>query len=304
MCQAIPTISVVLPVYNAASYLAAAVSSILGQTFGDFELIAIDDGSTDGSAQIIEQMMRQDARIQIISRPNTGIVGALNDGVARAQGEFIARMDADDIARPHRFERQLGFLRDTPGCVAVGSALLLMDSDGDAIGVQHWALTHEEIDKLLLTGCSGLAHPAAMIRRAALQRVGGYRTEYEWIEDKDLWLRLAEIGRLANLREPLLQYRIHETSLSCQRENDTLRLWETLLNETYHRRRLMATPPKRIVRRSKTGARATWIRTAARSGNYRNAAKHARRLVHECPLHPSTWLTLLRAAAYSVRRSA
>jgi glycosyltransferase involved in cell wall biosynthesis len=304
----IPVISVVMPVYNAAAYLSAAVDSILAQTFTDFELIAIDDGSTDASLEILQQMAERDSRIRIISRPNTGIVGALNDGVARAQGEFVARMDADDVALPHRFERQLGFLRETPGCVAVGSALLLMDSDGDPIGVQQWATTHEEIDRLLLTGWSGLAHPTAMIRKAALQQVGGYRSEYEWVEDKDLWLRLAEIGQLANLSEPLLRYRVHETSLSCQRESDTLRLWETLLKETYQRRGLMTAPPNRSRRRRKASsansARANWIRAAARSGNYRTAAKHARKLVREFPFQPSTWLTLLRAATYPIRRSA
>jgi GT2 family glycosyltransferase len=295
----------VLPVYNAAKYVAAAVRSILGQTFGDFELIAIDDGSTDSSLQILEQVSRQDARVHIISRPNTGIVSALNDGVARARGEFIARMDADDVAMPRRFERQLCFLRDTPACVAVGSAILLIDSDGDPIGVQHWATTHEQIDKLLLTGWSGLAHPTALIRRAALQQVGGYRTEYQWLEDKDLWLRLAEIGQLSNLSEPLLHYRLHETSISFQRESETLRLWEDLLKETYHRRQLAAAPPRLVQRRREAAgphaARASWIRTASRSGNYRTAAKHARRLVHDRPLQPSTWLTLLRAATNGIR---
>jgi glycosyltransferase involved in cell wall biosynthesis len=295
-------------VYNGARFLAEAVSSILGQTFGDFELIAIDDGSTDGSLQILQRMSRQDDRIRIISRPNTGLVGALNDGVAQACGEFVARMDADDVALPHRFERQCEFLRNRPDCVAVGSAILLMDCDGDPIGVQHWAATHEEIDQLLLAGSSGLAHPAAMIRRAALQQVGGYRSEYESIEDKDLWLRLAETGRLANLREPLLRYRLHETSMCFEREKDHLRLWEALLAETYRRRGLVTAPPKLSLggqgAAGVDNARARWIRIAARSGNYHTAMKHAQKLIRDRPLQPSTWLTLVRAAASQLRRGA
>jgi glycosyltransferase involved in cell wall biosynthesis len=300
-----PTISVVMPVYNAATYLRAAVESILAQTFRDFELIALDDGSTDASLEILRQMAQQDTRIRVISRPNTGIVGALNDGVAAARGEFIARMDADDIALPHRFRRQLDFLRDNPGCVAVGSDVLQIDSDGDPICVQHWAETHEEIDKMLLHGGGGLAHPTAMIRTTAMQQIGGYRTEYQWVEDKDLWLRLAEIGQLANLPAPLLQYRLHETSVCWQRETEQRRLWDKLLDETYHRRGLEATPPKlqssqrQAVRASRM--RAKWIRAAARSGNYRTAAKHARKLLRECPLQASTWITLLRAAASAPR---
>jgi glycosyltransferase involved in cell wall biosynthesis len=294
-----------MPVHNAASYLPAAVGSILGQTFRDFELIAVDDGSTDNSLDILRQLAAGDSRIRVITRPGTGIVGALNDGLAAARGELIARMDADDVALPRRFERQVAFLRGKPDCVAVGSAVLLIDSDGDPICVQTWAETHEEIDSLLLRGHGGLAHPTAMMRTAALRHVGGYRKQYEWIEDKDLWLRLAEIGRLANLLDPLLQYRLHGTSVCAQREREQQRLWEQLLAETYQRRRLAAKPPKlHLPRHAAVGdhcARAKWIRGAARSGNYRTAAKHARRLAKEYPLRPSTWMTILRAALATLK---
>jgi glycosyltransferase involved in cell wall biosynthesis len=294
-----PLISVVLPVFNAQGYLATAVESILAQSVADFELIAIDDGSTDGSPEVLGKLRQRDSRVHIISRPNTGIVGALNDGLAAARGEFIARMDADDIALPQRFERQLAYLRAHPECVAVGSSVLQIDPDGDPIGVQHWAESHAEIDALLLTGGGGLAHPTAMIRTSALRGVGGYRPEYQWIEDKDLWLRLGEIGRLANLREPLLQYRLHESSVCWQREVQQRQLWEKLLAETYRRRGISRRPPSFRSRfaagASRAGrARAKWIRFATRSGNYRTAVKHARQLLQHQPLRPATWLAVLR----------
>jgi glycosyltransferase involved in cell wall biosynthesis len=289
-----------MPIYNAEAFLAAAIESIRVQTVGDFELIAVDDGSTDASLQTLERMARSDPRIRVISRLNTGIVGALNDGLAISRGEFIARMDADDIALPHRFGRQLDFLGANPGCVAVGSAVLQIDPDGDPIRVQHWAESHIEIDALLLRGGGGLAHPTAMIRTAALQAVGGYRGEYQWIEDKDLWLRLGEVGCLANLAAPLLKYRLHEQSVCWQRESEQRRLWERLLAETYQRRGLTGPPPKFPARRPQNAGpgrtRGKWILAAARSGNYGTAAKHARQLCKSRPLQPATWLALLRGA--------
>src|SRR3990172_10052244 len=109
-----PRISVVMPVYNAELFLASAIESILGQTLPDFEFVIVNDGSTDSSLEIVQEYAATDGRIRLVSRPNTGIVGALNDGLAISQGEFIARMDADDMALPHRFERQLKFLEETP----------------------------------------------------------------------------------------------------------------------------------------------------------------------------------------------
>jgi glycosyltransferase involved in cell wall biosynthesis len=309
-----PTVSVVMPVYNAQGYLAAAVESILRQSLSDFELIAIDDGSTDGSLRILEEFAERDERVRIISRPNTGIVGALNDGLAEVRGDFVARMDADDIALPRRFEFQLAYLRVHTDCVAVGSAILQIDPDGDPIGVQHWAETHEEIDRLLLGGGGGLAHPTAMLRTASIRQIGGYRQKYQWIEDKDLWLRLAEVGRLANLPEPLLKYRLHEHSVCWRRELEQRRLWENLLAETYLRRGVKSKPPAFPQGKARTSARvrsrSKWIRAAASSGNYRTALKHMNNLVKTRPLALGTWTALVRGGMAGlsgirhVRRSA
>jgi glycosyltransferase involved in cell wall biosynthesis len=306
--QLVPKISVVLPVHNAERYLEVAIRSILEQTFDDFELIAVDDGSTDASLRLLHQIAARDGRVRILSRAQTGIVGALNDGIAVARADLIARMDADDIALPHRFERQFEWLAQNPGCVAVGSAVRQIDSDGDPVGVQGWPTSHQEIEDLLLHARTALIHPTAMIRSAALRSIGGYRAKYQWIEDQDLWLRLGEIGRLANLREPLLQYRLHEYSVCAQKKTEQARLWEKLLAETYARRGLTANRPQlRQHDQNAAGnqeARTRWIiRVAARSGNYRTAAKHAKRLAKKQPLHLSTWTTLFKATNAVVRRA-
>src|SRR3954465_13575599 len=115
-----PIVSVVMPVYNAQRYLAEAVDSILAQTWRYFEFVIVDDGSTDRSPKLLERYAVRDSRIKLTLRPNTGIVGALNDGIAAASGEFPARMDADDVALPRRLEKQVAYLTELPKVMALG----------------------------------------------------------------------------------------------------------------------------------------------------------------------------------------
>ncbi len=125
-----PSISVLMPVYNTERYVAEAIESILAQTFGDFEFIIVNDGSTDDSLAILRRYEQQDQRIRLITRPNTGIVGALNDGLALARAELVARMDADDVSLPERLGKQRDFMSSHPGCVAMSTAYTIMDPDG------------------------------------------------------------------------------------------------------------------------------------------------------------------------------
>jgi glycosyltransferase involved in cell wall biosynthesis len=207
-------ISVLLPVYNAEKYLRAAVDSIVVQTHDDFEIIAVDDGSVDCSLQILKDYSH-DARIRILSRSNTGIVGALNDAIGMARGQFLARMDADDIAMSTRLERQIAFLKDRPDCVAVGSSVLIMDEEGSDIHVAEAATEHAEIEKMFFTGRGAICHPSVMMRAWAVRQVGGYREKYcSFDEDVDLFLRLGEVGKLANIDAPLLRYRRHLDSIT------------------------------------------------------------------------------------------
>jgi Glycosyl transferase family 2 len=209
----IPRISVILPVYNGELFLREAVDSILEQSFADFELIAIDDGSLDSSGAILDRIAKADDRVTALHQANAGVVATLNRGLALARGEFIARMDADDVAHPQRFTRQVAFLDAHPDVAALGCAVTLIDDGGKRIRDIDYPGAPEAVSTFLETG-SALAHPSVMMRRDAVRSVGGYRAAYRHAEDYDLWLRMAERYRLANLAERLLLYRSHETKLS------------------------------------------------------------------------------------------
>jgi glycosyltransferase involved in cell wall biosynthesis len=216
--QTPPTVSVALAVYNSDRYLRACLDSILSQTWTDFEFLIIDDGSTDNSLKILEAYAAQDQRIQLTSRPNRGIAKTRNELLAQAKGEFIAVMDGDDIALADRFARQVAFLQNHPEVVCVGSAMNWIDEQGRYLG--HCAVPEqdEEIQALLLGGISLLHHPCTMVRRSAMLQVGGYDESMIASVDLDLWLRLGEVGRLANLPDTLFHYRLHSGSITNARQ--------------------------------------------------------------------------------------
>lgn len=273
-----PLVSVLLPVYNAADYVEQAVRSILSQTLRDFELIVIDDGSTDGSGELLTELARQDARIRLVRRPNTGIVGALNEALALARADLVARMDADDIAWPDRLHKQAAYLAQHPACVAVGSAILVIDPLGDPIKEPTQALSHEDIDAQLLSGYGwALVHPAAMMRRQAVLAIGGYRTQYNKVEDLDLFLRLAEQGRLANLPDVLLSFRQHFTSTCVQFSDTQSRLKLDVVKEAYQRRGIPIPAPFSLpkeVRLSGCAQHLSWAMFALRRGRAQQALRH------------------------------
>jgi len=284
-----------MPVYNAGRYLRPAVESILAQAFSDFELIVVDDGSKDDSLSVLREYEAKDDRVQIISRPNTGIVGALNDGVAAAQGQFIARMDSDDISTPDRFEKQVAFLREHPECVLVGSQVLLIDPEGASLSPK-WdtEYTHDRIDEAHLKGRWPLVHPTVMIRREALTLVGGYRTKFQFLEDLDLFLRLAEVGKLASLKDALLRYRLHPGSICHTREKDQDLLRPELEAEVYQRRGITAPSPADLTQESRSldgpGERfKLWAWWALRGGNVVTARKYAMRAFRSAPLQVENW---------------
>lgn len=212
-----PIVSVLMPVYNAEKYVAEAVESILGQTFGDFEFLIIDDGSLDGSLAILKRYAEKDQRIRLVSRPNTGYVVALNEMLRLARGKYIARMDADDVALPERFSRQVEFLDIELDVVCVGGAHEVIDEQGRVLLTRlELPENNHEIQQLALAGHGSICHPCAMIRRASLIKVGGYNEAMLPAEDLDLWLRLGEVGALANLKDTVLKYRLHTNSVSEQ----------------------------------------------------------------------------------------
>ncbi len=210
----VPNISVILPVYNAERYLSLAVTSILAQTYRDFECVIVNDGSTDGSEAILRKLAADDSRIKLISRPNKGFLPTLAEAIAASSAPLIARMDADDISRPDRFAKQVAYLEQHPEVVVLGGAYELIDSEGRRLRTMHQPLDHETLVRTCLQGTTPLCHPLTMIRRDALDRVGGYDASTFPAEDLDLWLRLSEVGRLACLPDVLLDYRLHSGSIS------------------------------------------------------------------------------------------
>lgn len=200
-------LTVVLPVHNGQSSLDEAIASIRRQTFGDFELLIIDDRSDDGSAATAARHAAEDARVRLLASPGSGLVAALNFGIERASANLIARMDADDIALPMRFERQITRMTAEPDLLVLGTATIRIDAERNHLGIVVPPAEPAEIFSLL-DRVNPIAHPTVVMRRDALEAVGLYRRAYLRAEDYDLWLRLAERGKLANLQEPLLEYRI------------------------------------------------------------------------------------------------
>ena len=293
-----PVVSVLMPVYNAERYVGEAVRSILAQTFSDFEFIVIDDGSTDRSGELLSALAAADRRIRLIRRPNTGYLRALNEGLGYCSGEFVARMDADDVSLPERFERQIGYLREHPECLVVGSGMLRMDADGDPICEEPMPTAHEEIEARLLKGLGALPHPSAMIRREAIVAAGGYREAYYGAEDHDLWLRLAERGRLANLPEPLVKCRIHPENFTFVNEDRTRRVLAGSVADAY-RRRGQACPNRPLAELSPALAgidrSRAWTRSAIYAGHYRTARKHALAIWKRSPGRWDSWVLLIHA---------
>lgn len=198
-------VSVLLPVYNGECYLAEAVDSILAQSHEQFELLLIDDGSTDTTRMIIESYAGRDARVKPIHSAHGGLASALKQGIKHVTGAFIARMDADDWAYPERFEKQLGWMAEK-GIDVCGSWVEWTDRHGHVTQVKRFATDHEEISFKMLFTCP-LLDPAMMMRATVLREVP--YTEHTFLEDHALLIDLAPKFRLGNIPEVLLKHRRH-----------------------------------------------------------------------------------------------
>lgn len=235
-----PLISVILPVYNAEKYVREAVESVLAQTFSNFELIVINDGSTDGSGAILRDLAANDHRIMLVERPNRGLVSTLNEGIELARAEIIARMDADDIALPERFAEQYRRMSEAPNLGVLGSFTVLIDAEGKTIRQGDYPVSEGDVSAFLEAGCP-FAHPSVFMRKEAALAAGGYRRAFSHAEDYDLWLRIHEAGyALGNIPKPLLKYRVHDTNVSLvHREQQEL---ATVIAKLCHRMRVAKLP--------------------------------------------------------------
>lgn len=228
-----PAVSVLMPVFNGEKYLSEAIESILNQTFGDFELIIIDDGSTDGTAEILHEYAQHDDRIRIHHQDNHGIVFALNKGLELARGRFIARMDADDISLTGRFASQVKYLDSHPEISVLGGDARIIGQHGEIINNIHLSFAFEPLFIfwiLLFENC--ITHSTVMMRTDAIKRLGGYDEKYLFAEDYYLWSRLPKENLICNLPEVVLFHRVHTGNVS-QKNIEVQLVNSSLISQEY-----------------------------------------------------------------------
>jgi glycosyltransferase involved in cell wall biosynthesis len=207
-----PLVTVLMPVYNGAIYLKEAIDSILVQTYSDFELLIIDDGSTDETPAILKSY--KDERVRVISQSNAGVSAALNRGLNEAKGQYIARADGDDICRLDRLEKQVQFLITHPDYVLVGSDADYMDKNGEFVFLyQNIGHSNEEIQQRYMEHCPFI-HSSVIYIKSLVKELGGYDTNAYLFEDYFLWIRLIKLGKVANLEEPLMKIRFNPESVT------------------------------------------------------------------------------------------
>lgn len=211
-------VSIVMAVYNDIAGLPPTLASLRGQTFTDFELIIVDDGSTDATWESLSKLDFPRLRLLRLAR-NRGQTAALNAGVKLARGEFIARHDADDESMPERFAKQVSYLDEHPGVALVGAQLDWIDGEGALVHHFDYPTEHDAI-RGRMRAKNSFAHGSVMVRREALAGVGGYREPFRLAQDYDLWLRIAEKHAVANLPETLYRMRFGPEMASVRRNDE------------------------------------------------------------------------------------
>jgi GT2 family glycosyltransferase len=202
-----------MSVFNGEKWLRESIDSILRQSYREFEFLVIDDGSSDNSARIANEAIYGDERARIIRKPNTGLTDSLNFGLGIARGDWIARIDADDIAESTRLESQLAAVQSN-GCSLIGSDFRFINERGEIVGAYHYPTSHSRLVTRFRHASAFFPHSSALFNRAKAIGVGGYRQRLRRAQDLDLWLRLAEIGRVCSLPAPLVRIRCHASQVS------------------------------------------------------------------------------------------
>ncbi|MBP9702681.1 glycosyltransferase family 2 protein [Candidatus Woesebacteria bacterium] len=232
--------------YNAAEFVLEAVESIQNQTYSNWELIIVNDGSTDSTGKILVKLAKNDKRIVLINRRNNrGASVASNIGLSKACGQLIARMDSDDIAMPDRLMEQVKFLLDNTDVIVVGGQCELIDREGNTIGMKNFPTKHEGIYDALYQ-YNPIQHPSLMINTKLLGKHKiTYHTDVLLAHDLEIVFKLAQYGRLANLDSTVLKYRIHNDSLSLKQPKETFK--HTLVVREMARHKYGYVPSKRGV---------------------------------------------------------
>ncbi|MGB3904935.1 MAG: glycosyltransferase [Anaerolineae bacterium] len=287
-----PKVSVVMTVYNGQRFLREAIDSILNQTYADFELLVIDDGSIDSTPDILNGY--DDPRLRAVIQEHMGRVKSLNRGVATACGEYVAIMDADDISLPERLEKQVRWLEVHPGTALLGTGTVVVDENGRAIGQFDTPRGSLAIEEALLKGVMCPAHPSAMYRKTCFETVGGYREWFEQAMDYDLWLRLTERYDVDSLPEILCHYRLNLGGISHRRYFQQKRSAAFALESAKRRRKGLpepSTPPRDLppTRRELGEYHCRLGRILLDLGRILEARGELRRAVVNSPLDPYIW---------------
>jgi len=305
-------VSVVMGVYNGERGLKRTLDSVLAQEACDFEFIVVDDGSTDGTAAMLQARAAEDSRLQVIRQNNAGLTRALIAGCAAAKGKYIARIDAADVAMPDRLAKQAAALGADAGLAFVSCATRYVDDDGDLLyevnGRGAATIPTHIIDLTQPHGiaCGPTSHASVMFRRSAYENAGGYRAEFYFGQDWDLWYRLAQAGTFQMLGEPLVtmyvgpgdismkwrdaQAQYAQLSLECLRRRMRGESEADLLARAAALRTQMR--PAASSRRQAAAAAYFLGECLRRGGNTAKAASHFRSALHENPLHLKAWVRL------------
>ena len=208
-----PAVSVLMPVHNGVAWVLGAIDSVLRQSLTDLELVIVDDGSTDGSPEAIDCLVRRDRRIRVLRQRHLGVAAALNRGLEAARAPLVARLDADDTAETTRLARQAAFLEHRRDVGLVGTWAYEIDGYGRVRGRRTPDTDSRSLKRWLEEG-NPFIHSSVMARTELLRALGGYRAAFQAAEDYDLWLRVAEVSEVANLPEFLVSYRMHTRGVS------------------------------------------------------------------------------------------
>ena len=205
IAKAAPKVSVLMSVYNGELHLREAIESIFSQTFGNFEFVIINDGSTDTSQELIDSF--SDSRLVVIKQENMGVTKSLNKGLKIARGEYIARQDADDISLSDRLEKQVAYMDAHSEIAVLGGAAIAISNSGQVCGCMQRPESHEELVSRIYKE-NPFIHPTVMYRREFIEALGGYAEDFLRAQDYDLWLRGYRFWQFHNLQEPLIRYRL------------------------------------------------------------------------------------------------
>lgn len=304
--KAMPPITVVVPAYNLQDYLADCVRSIQDQTYsGEIAILILDDGSTDGTLAVAKSLGQSDTRIDVHTQANRGRAKTRDRLIRMAETDVVAWIDADDIAAPDWLTSQVASLLADPTVVAVGGQGYAMTASGLAIGPIRHPLAHREIEQRHVEGhANAFFQSCVTVRRKAVLDAGGYRDQYPAAEDYDLWLRLSEIGKLQNVSQTHLLYRVHGTSANWVLNIDQRNQGHQIMNEARKRRGL---PPKKDLiepipptKKDDWNRRIYWMNIALRSGNPVSALAMATTAIRLHPFSLVIWLMVAVAIVDTV----